>query len=62
MRESENYHSDDGSNDGASCATDLVFEIGEVLVLSGTDGLPFNLLKITKNVSRTSTGPRSKLR
>ena len=36
--ESENYHSDDGPNDGASCVTDLVFEIGEVLVFRGTDG------------------------
>ena len=34
--ERENYHSDDGLNDGASCATDLVFEIGEVLVFRGT--------------------------
>ena len=42
--------------------TDSVFEIGEVLVFRGTDGLPFNLLKITKNVSRASIGPRSKLR
>ena len=41
--------------------TDLVFEIGEVLVFRGTDGLPFNLLKITENVSRGSIGPRSKL-
>ena len=41
-------------NDGASCATDLVFEIGEVLVFRGADGLPFNLLKITENVSRAS--------
>ena len=35
---SENYYTDDGPNDGASCATDLVFEIGEVLVFRGTDG------------------------
>ena len=60
--ERENYHSDDGPNDGASCVTDSVFEIGEVLVFRGNDGLPFNLLKITKNVSRASIGPRSKLR
>ena len=60
--ESENLHSDDGPNDGASRKTDLVFEIGEVLVFHGTDGLPFNLLKITENVSRESIGPRSKLR
>ena len=43
-------------------ASDFVFEIGEVLVFRGTDGLPFNLLKVTKNVSTTSIGPRSKLR
>ena len=42
--------------------TDLVFEIGEVLVVRGTDGLPFNLLKITENVSWESIGTRSKLR
>ena len=59
--ERENYHPCDGPNDGASCATDLVFEIGEVLVFRGTDGLPFNLLKITENVSRASIGPQSKL-
>jgi len=43
-------------------ASDFVFEIGEVLVFRGTDGLPFNLLKVTKNVSTASIGPRSKLR
>ena len=59
--ESENLHSDDGPNDGASRKTDLVFEIGVVLVFRGTDGLPFNLLKITENVSRESIAPRSKL-
>ena len=60
--DSENLHSDDGPNDGASRKTDLVFEIGEVLVFRGTDGLPFNLLKITENVSWESIGTRSKLR
>ena len=60
--ESKNVHLDDGPNDSASCATDLVFEIGEVLVFRGTDGLPLNLLKITENVSRASIGPRSELR
>ena len=43
-------------------ASDFVFEIGEVLVFLGTDGLPFNLLKVTENVSTASIGPRSKLR
>ena len=40
----------------------MVFEIGEVLVFRGTDGLSFNVIKITENVSRESIGPRSKLR
>ena len=31
---------DGGPNDGSLCATDLVFEIGEVLVFRGTNGLP----------------------
>ena len=43
-------------------ASDFVFEIGEVLVFRGTDGLPFNLLKVIENVSKASIGPRSKLR
>ena len=43
--ESEDYHSADGPNDGSLSASDFVFEIGEVLVFRGTDGLPFNLLK-----------------
>jgi len=60
--ESEDYHSSDGPNDGSLSASDFVFEIGEVLVFRGTDGLPFNLLKVTKNVSTASIGPRSNLR
>ena len=60
--ESEDYHSADGPNDGSLSASDFVFEIGEVLVFRGTDGLPFNLLKVTENVSTASIGPRSKLR
>ena len=63
-QEGRNNHSDDGPNDDPSSATDVyvIFEIGEVLVFRGTDGLLFNLLKITENVSRASIGPRSKLR
>ena len=61
-QESGNYHSDDGPNADPSCATD-VHAVFEVLVFRGTDGLPFNLLKITENVSRASgVGPRSKFR
>ena len=41
----------DGPHDGSLSASDLVFEIGEVLVFRGTDGLPFDLLKVTENVS-----------
>ena len=59
---SEDYHSVDGPNDGSLSASDFVFEFGEVLVFRGTDGLPFNLLKVTENVSSASIGPRSKLR
>ena len=60
-RKGKNYHSDDGPDYGASCAADLVCEVGEVFVFRGTDGLPFNLLKITENESRTSIGQRCKL-
>jgi len=59
---SEDYHSTDGPNDGSLSASDFISEIGEVLVYCGTDGLPFNLLKVTENVSRASIGLRSKLR
>ena len=59
--EREKLSSDDGPNYGASCGADLVCEVGEVFVFRGTDGLPFNLLKITENESRTSIGQRSKL-
>ena len=60
--ESEDYHSHDGHNDGSLSTSYFVFEIGEVLVFRGTDGLSFNLLEITENVSAASIGPRSKLR
>ena len=39
-----------------------VFEVGEVVAFRGTDGLPFNLLRITHNVSLRSRGPRSRVR
>jgi len=60
--ESEDYHLAHGPNDGSLSASDFVFEIGEVLVFRGTDGLPFDLLKVTENVSIASIGPQSKLR
>ena len=37
-----------------------VFEAGEVVAFRGTDGLPFNLLRDTHNVSQRSLGPRSR--
>jgi len=48
---SEDYHLADGPNDGSLSLSDFVFEIGEVLVFRGTDGLLFDLLKVTENVS-----------
>ena len=39
----------------------MLFEIGEVAVFRGTDGLDFNLLKITKNVKFCIT-PRTKIK
>ena len=60
--ESEDDHSADGPNDDSLSASDFVNEIGEGLVFRGTDGLPLNLLKVTKNLSTASIGPRSKLR
>ena len=40
--------------------TDL-FTVGEVALLRGTDGLDFNILKITKAVKRKKLGPRTKI-
>ena len=60
--ESEDYHLAHGPNDGSSSASDFVFEIGEALVFRATDGLPFDLLKVTENVSMASIGPQSRLR
>ena len=40
--------------------TDL-FTVGEVALLRGTDGLDFNILKITKAVKRKKLGPRNKI-
>ena len=37
-----------------------VFKVGRVLVFTGTDGLPFNLLKATVSVSSARIGPRTR--
>ena len=39
-----------------------VFEVGDVVAFRGNGGLPFNLLKVTHNVSLHSLGPRSRVR
>ena len=41
---------------------DNVFDIGEVLVFRGSDGLTFNLLRVTESVSVKRLGPRSNVR
>ena len=41
---------------------EYVFKVGEVLVFRGTDGLPFNLLKVTVNVSSARIGPQTRKR
>ena len=38
------------------------FEVGEVVAFRRTDGLPFNLLRVTHNVSLRSLGSRSRVR
>ena len=43
-------------------STVTLFEVGEVVAFRGTDGLPFNLLRLTNNVSPQSLGPRSRVR
>ena len=49
-------------DDVSSYASSNVFEVGEVVALRGTDGLPFNLLRVTHNVSLRSLGPQSRVR
>ena len=62
---SEDYHLADGPNDGSLSLSDFVFEIGEVLVFRGTDGLLFDLLKdsLSTTMQRASKrrfrGPRN---
>ena len=49
-------------DDVSSYVNSNVFEVGEVVAFRGTDGLPFNLLRVTHNVSLRSLGPRSRVR
>ena len=49
-------------DDVSSYVNSNVFEVGEVVAFRGTDGLPFNLLRVTHNVSLRSLGPRSIVR
>ena len=47
-------------DDVSSYVNSNVFEVGEVVAFPGTDGLPFNLLGVTHNVSLCSLGSRSR--
>ena len=49
-------------DDVSSYVNRNVFEVGEVVAFRGTDGLSFNLLRVTHNVSLRSLGPRSRVR
>ena len=49
-------------DDVSSYVNSNVFEVGEVVAFRGTDGLPFNLLRVNQNVSLRSLGPRSRVR
>ena len=48
-------------DDVSSYVNSNVFELGEVVAFRGTDGLPFNLLRVTHNVCLRSLGPRSRV-
>ena len=50
----------DDQDDVSSYVNSNVFEAGEVVAFRGTDGLPFNLLRDTHDVSLRSLGPRSR--
>ena len=50
----------DDQDDVFSYVNSNVFEAEEVVAFRGTDGLPFNLLRTTHNVSLRSLGPRSR--
>ena len=49
-------------DDVSSYVNSNAFELGEVVAFRGTDGLPFNLLRVTHNVSLQTLGPRSRVR
>lgn len=49
-------------DDVSSYVNSNVFEVGEVVAFRGTDGLPFNLLRVTHNISLRSLGPRFRVR
>lgn len=48
--------------DVSSYVNSNAFEVGEVVAFRGTDRLPFNLLRVTHNVSLRSLVPRSRVR
>lgn len=49
-------------DDVSSSVNSNAFEVGEVVDFRETYGLPFNLLRVSHNVSLRSLGPRSRLR
>ena len=49
-------------DDVSSYVNSNAFEVGEVVAFRGTNGLPFNLLRVAHNVSLRSLGPRSRVR
>ena len=49
-------------DDVSSYVNSNAFKVEEVVAFHGTDGLPFNLLRVTHNVSLQSLGPQSRVR
>ena len=49
-QEEQDYLEDNVDVSNRDHISGILFEIGDVVVFRGTDGLDFNLLKITKNV------------
>ena len=60
-QEERDYLADNVGANNRDEINGMLFEIGEVAVFRGTDGLDFNLLKITKNVKYGVT-PRTKIK
>ena len=60
-QEERDYLADNVGANNRDEINGMLFEIGEVVVFRGTDGLDFNLLKITKNVKFGVT-PRTKIK